>query len=101
MKTLVEKIKYATLHPPLFLDTPNSLIFKSGVVCVIILVIWFFIWGNKQNHNTEIFASGDDVTIVITKKQNIQTSEFFVYCFIIDDTKKEEFVLPVKENEYH
>jgi len=100
MKTLVEKIKYATLHPRLFLDTPNSLIFKSGVVCVIILVIWFFIWGNKQNHNTEIFASGDDVTIVITKKQNTQTSEFFVYCFIIDDTKKEEFVLPVKENEY-
>ena len=100
MKTLVEKIKYATLHPRRFLDTPNSLIFKSGVVCAIILVIWFFIWGNHKNHNREIMELGSDVTIIITNKENAPITEFFVYCFIIDDTKKEEFVLPVKENEY-
>lgn len=43
---------------------------------------------------------GSDVTIIITNKENAPITEFFVYCFIIDDTKKEEFVLPVKEDEY-
>lgn len=100
MSKLLSWIKNYSRQPTLWSEISFTQVKIAGIIVFSIFLIVFFLLGNHKNHNREIMELGSDVTIIITNKENAPITEFFVYCFIIDDTKKEEFVLPVKEDEY-
>lgn len=100
MSKLLSWIKNYSRQPTLWSEISFTQVKIAGIIVFSIFLIVFFLLGNHKNHNREIMELGSDVTIIITNKENAPITEFFVYCFIIDDTKKEEFVIPVKEDEY-
>lgn len=100
MSKLLSWIKNYSRQPTLWSEISFTQVKIAGIIVFSIFLIVFFLLGNHKNHNREIMEFGSDVTIIITNKENAPITEFFVYCLIDNAPKKEEFVLPVKENEY-
>jgi|GEM_PF-2790964 len=100
MSKLLSWIKNYSRQPTLWSEVSFTQLKIAGIIVFSIFLIVFFLLGNHKNHNREIMELGSDVTIIITNKENAPITEFFVYCLIDNAPKKEEFVLPVKEDEY-